>query len=167
MRDEDFYGLAVREIVERTFIEALLAKAYALALGDPEKTKALYIRMRADQLKEKAALLAADVRERKIKKEATEKASKKESVRQRAAAEKQKEKEEALARRRLAEAEAQRVGDAWSRGETQNRDWMAPSKNDSLEKAKEPNPSPPMSMEELDKIVESLKKALNSKPSFF
>ena len=37
MRDEEFYGLAAHEIAERQFSQSLMAKAYALALGDAEK----------------------------------------------------------------------------------------------------------------------------------
>jgi hypothetical protein len=57
--DEEFYGKAASEIAERRHDRALMAKAFALAMGDQGKTHALYICMRVEQLKEEAALAAA------------------------------------------------------------------------------------------------------------
>jgi hypothetical protein len=174
MRDETFYGLAAREIAERQFNQALMAKAYALALGDPDKTRALYIGMRADQLKEEASILAVNARARERQRKAAEDVAREEAERQRVAAEKKRKKDEDVARRRREEIEAQRVGDAWSRGESANNGQESPSKNRPPQNAEalkpspstSSKPSPPMSPEELDRIIESLKKAQNSKTSF-
>jgi hypothetical protein len=50
MRDEYFYGIAAQEIAQNKHCVGLMAKAYASALGDADKTKAFYIAMRASQL---------------------------------------------------------------------------------------------------------------------
>lgn len=123
MRDEDFYGLAAREISERQFSQPLMAKAYALALGDPDKTRALYIGMRADQLKEEAATAAREAQAREKLRSSAEQAAREKAERQRVAAEKARKKEAEAARRRLQELETQRAGDAWQRGETVRGGW--------------------------------------------
>ena len=167
MRDEDFYGLAAREIAEQQFNQALMAKAYAFGLGDPDKTRGLYIGMRADQLKEEAVIFVRDAQARERLRKAADQAAREESERQRVA------KENAIkkARRRQQEIEAQRAGDAWERGEDR---WVILSTNGSADKGsatspppKPSQPSPPMSPEELDKVIESLKRAQNAKYSFW
>jgi hypothetical protein len=72
MNDEYFYGLAADELTTRTHSEALMAKAYALAMGDSDKARALYIGLRADQLKDEAArLISSSIAEEKRERELT------------------------------------------------------------------------------------------------
>ena len=60
IRDEDFYGAAAEELAVGDVDKSIMAKAYALAIGDGEKTKALFIGFRADQFKEQAAAALAE-----------------------------------------------------------------------------------------------------------
>lgn len=66
MPHDRFYGNAAAELSEQKPDRDLFARAYALALGDPEKTKAIYIGIRAARLEEEA--IAAAAREAEIKK---------------------------------------------------------------------------------------------------
>lgn len=50
MPHDRHYGLAAQELAEQRPDRDLFAKAYALALGDAQKTKAIYIRERAPRL---------------------------------------------------------------------------------------------------------------------
>lgn len=66
MPHDHFYGIAAEEIARHEFDKDLMARAYAIALGDAEKTKAVYISIRAERLDELArAKVAADEAERR------------------------------------------------------------------------------------------------------
>ena len=58
MPHDRFYGMAAAEIAEQRPDRDLFARAYAMALGDSEKTKAIYIGIRAERLEEEAAQAA-------------------------------------------------------------------------------------------------------------
>jgi TM2 domain-containing membrane protein YozV len=60
-----FYAQAMEELREKTVDRATFAKAYADALGDAEKTKALYVKHRADSLSMEEANL--EYRQRKFR----------------------------------------------------------------------------------------------------
>lgn len=60
-----FYAQALEELREKTVDTATFAKAYADALGDAEKTKALYVKYRADSLSMEEANL--EYRQRKFR----------------------------------------------------------------------------------------------------
>jgi hypothetical protein len=49
--DEQLYEVAARELEANAPRKGLFAKAFAEAMGDPAKTKALYLRLRVAQLK--------------------------------------------------------------------------------------------------------------------
>ncbi|HSH95191.1 MAG TPA: hypothetical protein VK968_13650, partial [Roseimicrobium sp.] len=55
MEDERFYQQVADELREGRTREALWTKAIAQSMGDEHKTKALYIRMRVDQLMQEDA----------------------------------------------------------------------------------------------------------------
>ncbi len=146
---DGLYGLAAQEITDQRFVHALMAKAYSLALGDPAKTKALYIAMRAEQLKEEREVASA-----------REAAGREANGREGEAAQKRRQAELAAERRRREEAEAQRVGDAWSRGEFMTDGWgsaAASGRSEGTAVPTPPTPGPPLSLEELEKIIESQK----------
>ncbi|MFA5263192.1 MAG: hypothetical protein WC378_05155 [Opitutaceae bacterium] len=66
MPHDRFYGLAAEEVARHEVDKDLFARAYAAALGDPEKTKAIYIGIRAERLEELAReLVATSERENK------------------------------------------------------------------------------------------------------
>jgi hypothetical protein len=54
MPHDRFYGFAAAELAEQRPDRDLFARAYAMALGDAEKTKAIYIGIRAERLEEEA-----------------------------------------------------------------------------------------------------------------
>jgi hypothetical protein len=54
MPHDRFYGIAAEEIARHEVDKDLMARAYAMALGDAEKTKAIYIGIRAERLEELA-----------------------------------------------------------------------------------------------------------------
>lgn len=54
MPHDRFYGIAAEEVSRQEVDKDLFARAYAIALGDPEKTKAIYIGIRAERLEELA-----------------------------------------------------------------------------------------------------------------
>lgn len=58
MPHDRFYGIAAEELARQEIDKDLFARAYALALGDAEKTKAIYIGIRAERLEELAHALA-------------------------------------------------------------------------------------------------------------
>ena len=70
MPHDRFYGIAAVEIAEHRADRDLLARAYALAVGDAEKTKAIYILIRAERLEQED--LEFVIREAQLKKEAAE-----------------------------------------------------------------------------------------------
>jgi hypothetical protein len=147
--DDGFYGLAAQEITDQRFVHALMAKAYSLALGDAAKTRALYIAMRAEQLKEERELASA-----------REAAGREANAREGEAAQKRRQAELAAERRRREEAQAQRMGDAWSRSEFMTDGWgsaAASGRPEGTAVPTPPTPGPPLSLEELDKIIESQK----------
>ncbi len=164
--------------MRQTHSVSLMAKAYALAMGEPEKTRALYIAMRADQLKEEFVNNERLARIKlRIQKAANEEDRRKKAqaaaaeAKLKKKAERARVKEEYLAKRKLEENEAQRIADAM-----RNKDYsktglpsaraennLQTASADSLTKAQHKGL---MSMEELDKIVESLKNA-SQKNSFF
>lgn len=151
--DDAFYGLAAHEVADHRFVQPLMAKAYSLALGDPAKTKALYIAMRVEQLK--AESQAASAREA-AETEACERGER--------AAERRRQSELAAERRRRDEAEAQMAGDAWNRSESMGGRWNSAAASGTSKASTAvtpPPPGPPLSPEELDRIIESLKKALD------
>ena len=132
-----------------------MAKAYALALGDAAKTKALYIVMRVDQLQaEAAASLVEDKKRREI-----EEVNRKEKEVERLADEKKRKREADDERRRREEMEAQRVGDAWSRSESLSKGYEPPHADKPAEPPKQPATPPGITPEELEKIIASLKQA--------
>ena len=49
-REEQFYETAATELAEDNLIQATWGKAFTLALGDEPKTKALYMKLRVEQL---------------------------------------------------------------------------------------------------------------------
>ena len=59
MPHQRYYGLAAAEIAQQRPDRDLFAKAYASAMGDAEKTKALYIGMRAEQIEKEEQASAA------------------------------------------------------------------------------------------------------------
>lgn len=59
MPHDRFYGIAAEEVARQEVDKDLFARAFALALGDPEKTKAIYIGFRAERLEELAREMAA------------------------------------------------------------------------------------------------------------
>ena len=59
MLHDRFYGIAAEEIARQEVDKDLFARAFAMALGDPEKTKAIYITIRAERLEELAGEMAA------------------------------------------------------------------------------------------------------------
>jgi hypothetical protein len=172
MNDENYYGIAAREIVERRYDSALMAKAYALALGDPDKTRAFYIGLRADRLKEEAAIQAHEAQAQARRQVAKDRAAKEQSERQRLAAEHaaaeqarqrhaaERAASEAAERKRLAaekaarhaadqrrrreeEIEAQKAGDAWRRSEAISDGWPALDSTSAVQATKPPPPAPP------------------------
>ncbi len=54
--DEELYQLALDEIVQKRVIKATFSKAFALADGEDNRTRAAYIRLRVSQLAEEAIL---------------------------------------------------------------------------------------------------------------
>lgn len=50
MIDERFYGIAANEVSNQNVDQSLFAKCFAQALGEADKTKALYISARAERL---------------------------------------------------------------------------------------------------------------------
>lgn len=52
MAHDRFYGLAAEEIAQQRVDKDLFARAYAAALGDGEKSKAIYIGIRAERLEQ-------------------------------------------------------------------------------------------------------------------
>lgn len=171
MRDEDFYGLAACEILEKTHSVGLMAKAYAAALGDAEKTKALYIGMRAEQLKVEfianQKLARANAKRQKI----VEEEARVKREKQAKAEEVARKKQEHIARQKKEASEAQFAEHAWS-----GSGYQDPRPEPSILCPTLPSSSPPqpeatereelMSIEELDQIVESLKRA-SEKSGFF
>jgi len=152
--DDNLYWLAAREVADHRFVPALMAKAYSFALGDEAKTKALYIALRVDQMRSEVQEAGA--------REETERALRERAGR---AVEKQKGSELIAEQRRREDAEAQRVGDAWNRRESIRDGWGPPAepgtkRSEDVQKPRTPPPGPPLSPEELDKIIESLKKSL-------
>ncbi len=65
MPEDRYYGIAAAEVAEQRPDRDLFARAYAIALGDPEKTKAVYIGIRAERLQEEADVRAQREAERK------------------------------------------------------------------------------------------------------
>lgn len=55
-----YYGIAAEEVACQDVDKDLFARAFASALGDPEKTKAIYIGMRAERLEQMALEMAAN-----------------------------------------------------------------------------------------------------------
>lgn len=49
-REERFYEQASREVAENQLSQGIWGKAFSLGLGDEQKAKALYMRLRAEQL---------------------------------------------------------------------------------------------------------------------
>ncbi len=159
--------MAAREIAEQQFSQPLMAKAYAIALGDPDKTRALYIGMRADQLKQEANAIITLAQAKEKERKTVENELQKKSEREREEVEKLKKKAAAEAERSRKEIEAQRAGDAWSRGESFSYHSAFPRVDAALPKLDEkPKPAPPMTPEELEKVIESLKEAQKSKRTF-
>ncbi len=155
MRDEEFYGIAALEIAEQRFSQPLMAKAYAHAVGDPEKTKALYVLMRAAQLKEEGAIRHIE-----------EVAARRTQELKRTVEEAQKKQDAAAERRKREEIEAQLAADNWNRSEPDGYIWESPNTKKSEETPKADRPTPSMSPEELEKAIESLKKVQGEKRSF-
>lgn len=186
IQDEDFYGWAAHEIIQGTASQSLWAKAYALSNGDPDKTKAAYIRLRVPQLKEEAALLIletlnkekqkAEAQKVAVENEAKLRQEKADRLRKIEAEEKKQSEEKRKAeQRRLEELEAQRAGEAWSRSESSIRmtdSWIIRppeppiSKEDTSTQSAKDN-TPPMSPEERDKLIEILKNAKDRKFKLF
>jgi len=50
MDDEKYYEIVAQEIRENTIKDALWTKAIAKSMGDENKTKAVYIQLRVEQL---------------------------------------------------------------------------------------------------------------------
>ena len=63
MPHDRFFGIAAQELADASFDRDLCARCYATALGDAEKTKALYIAIRAERLEELALEMAKAARE--------------------------------------------------------------------------------------------------------
>jgi len=118
-----FYGIAAEEINRQAFDKDLMARAFAMALGDGDKTRAIYIGIRAERLEEQArevdrAQQAAEIeKEQDLQRQAHENAAAKErerkekdAARQNAvaseAAAKERERKEKDAARKSAEAQA-------------------------------------------------------------
>ena len=59
-REEQFYETASRELAENKLSEAIWAKAFSLAVADEQKAKALYIKLRVEQLEKAFSLAVAD-----------------------------------------------------------------------------------------------------------
>lgn len=78
MPHDRFYGIAAEEIARHEVDKDLMARAYAMALGDAEKTKAIYIGVRAERLEELACELveehqrAEEARQREEQRQARE-----------------------------------------------------------------------------------------------
>ena len=146
--DEILYGLAAQEIAEKWLNHDLLAKAYALALGDHDRTLAVYMRLRVEEMKNDLKNLEVRGAEEKRKRE--------KEIRLFEKQEKIRLEKERLQKER---AEAQRVGDAWAREEALAGGWKAPIPKEVSKPSSEPNhQGPPITPEELKKLVESLKK---------
>ncbi len=63
-REEQFYETASRELAENKLSEAIWAKAFSLAVADEQKAKALYIKLRVEQLdRERPRSTAEAIRE--------------------------------------------------------------------------------------------------------
>lgn len=60
MSDEDLYLIATNEVEDKDRNAALWAKVIALAEGNKDKAKYQYIKLRVEQLKEKATLSSVD-----------------------------------------------------------------------------------------------------------
>ena len=167
MRDEDFYGLAAMEIAEKRHSIPLMAKAYALALGDPDKTRALYIGMRADQIKAEVVVLAANALKEEKERKADERVQQQQLEREQREAEKHRKREAAKDERRRIEIEAQRAGDAWSRNHAITYNATPPEGPEVSKKVAAPQPPyVPMSPQELEKTVEALKQSLKPPKGF-
>jgi hypothetical protein len=54
-QDEKLYEQAAREVLDKSVVHGLMAKAFTEANGDKDKTIALYIRLRVEQLREALA----------------------------------------------------------------------------------------------------------------
>jgi hypothetical protein len=59
--DEQFYETAARELAENQYSQAIWAKAFRLAKADVQKAKALYIKLRVEQLERETPRSAAQV----------------------------------------------------------------------------------------------------------
>ena len=60
MPHDRFYGIAAEEIARHEVDKDLMARAYAMALGDADKTKAIYIGIRAERLEQLACELVEE-----------------------------------------------------------------------------------------------------------
>jgi hypothetical protein len=60
-REEEFYETASRELAENKLSEAIWAKAFSLSVADEQKAKALYIRLRVEQLERESSRSTAEV----------------------------------------------------------------------------------------------------------
>jgi hypothetical protein len=58
MNNDEFYQQAAREIAEDRVQQGLMAKACALTDGDQERTRAFYMRLRAEELQQDALAAA-------------------------------------------------------------------------------------------------------------
>jgi hypothetical protein len=121
--DEDFYGAAAQELLSHQVNQALFAKAFALALGDAEKTKALYIGMRSDQLKEGAVveIAAAAQRAREAQRFAVLRHKQEEEAR--SLCERRQKEKEAAEKKRAEEEESMLAGRAWERSSRIDAGW--------------------------------------------
>jgi hypothetical protein len=120
MPHERFYGLAAAEIAERRPDCDLLAKAYAVAGGNAEKTKALYIGMRAEELEKEAK--ASDMRAARAERESAARAAQMKKAAQASAAREMEIESERL--RREAEAKSSAAAEKKRTEDLRPRDWM-------------------------------------------
>jgi hypothetical protein len=183
MKDEDFYGIAARELATRNHSEALMAKAYALALGDPEKTKSLYIGLRADQLKiEAGRIIVATIVEAKRqqddavikqKEEAELKERRRKIAEQKSIQEaKELDRIRKEQKKKKDEDDAKRAASMWNNSDGWNSNWDYNSKSNVPELKNENGnigsdgislPDPSITLEESIELMKKAKDAMNRK----
>jgi len=64
--EEQFYEMAAEEIEKRVYVKSIFSKAFSEAGGNKEKTVALYIKYRVEQLKDEYYKQQKEVKKQKM-----------------------------------------------------------------------------------------------------
>ncbi len=161
--DEFLYEMAARELAERRFSQGLMAQACARALGDFPKAQALYLQMRVMQLKShisaaRASTIVQELQRRKARRDQANR-----EPQELAAAPQSRELEQsgratrAEAERRLQQLQAQLRATAWIRRAAALASGYKPPFLQPKTSSKS-QPALALSIQELDKLIESLQK---------